>query len=91
MKYVGIDLHKQIIVVCVVNQERKVLERNKFRCLDTERIREHIESHLDEHVGLERLAATTGLSVRHVLRRRIDRVREMLKQTDSHYRTLRQR
>jgi transposase len=41
MKYVGIDLHKQIIVLCVVNQERKVLERKTFRCADAERIREY--------------------------------------------------
>jgi len=41
MKYVGIDLHKQIIVLCVVNQERKVLERKTFRCEDAERIRDY--------------------------------------------------
>jgi transposase len=41
MKYVGIDLHKQIIVLCVVNQERKVLDRKTFRCADVERIREY--------------------------------------------------
>jgi transposase len=41
MKYVGIDLHKQIIVLCVVNQERKILERKEFRCQDTERIRDY--------------------------------------------------
>jgi len=34
MKYVGIDLHKKTIVVCVVNKERKVLQREKFACLD---------------------------------------------------------
>ena len=35
MKYVGIDLHKQTIAVCVVNQERKVLGRKTFLCKDT--------------------------------------------------------
>ncbi len=39
MKYVGIDLHKQIIVLCIVNKDRKILERGKFRCEDAERIR----------------------------------------------------
>jgi transposase len=39
MKYVGIDLHKQTIVLCVVNQERKVLERKRFLCAEPERIR----------------------------------------------------
>ena len=38
MKYVGIDLHKLIIVLCVMNQERKVLDRKTFRCQDTEQI-----------------------------------------------------
>lgn len=33
MKYVGIDLHKKTIVLCVVNKERKVLERKRFLCL----------------------------------------------------------
>jgi transposase len=34
MKYVGIDLHKKSISVCVVDKERTVLERKKFLCLD---------------------------------------------------------
>jgi transposase len=38
MKYVGIDLHKKTIVVCVVNKDRKVLERKKFLCLDVQGI-----------------------------------------------------
>src|ERR1700687_972542 len=38
MKYVGIDLHKKTIVVCVVNKERKVLERKKFLCADVNNI-----------------------------------------------------
>lgn len=35
MKYVGIDLHKQTIVICVVNKERVVLARKKFLCIDS--------------------------------------------------------
>jgi transposase len=38
MKYVGIDLHKKTIVICVVNKDRKVLERKKFLCLDVQNI-----------------------------------------------------
>lgn len=38
MKYVGIDLHKKTIVICVVNKDRKVLERKKFLCVDTKNI-----------------------------------------------------
>jgi transposase len=39
MKFVGIDLHKKTIVLCVVNQEKKVLQRTRFLCADVERIR----------------------------------------------------
>ena len=39
MKYVGIDLHKKTISVCVVDKERKVLQRKKFLCLDVVGIR----------------------------------------------------
>ncbi len=38
MNFVGIDLHKKTISLCVVNQEREVLERKRFYCSDTERI-----------------------------------------------------
>lgn len=64
----------------------------------TRRLREYIDSHLDENIGLDTLAGTAGLSVHHfarafrqsfgepphsyVLRRRIERAQEMLKQTD---------
>jgi len=32
VNYVGIDLHKQIIVLCVMNQDRKVTHRRTFAC-----------------------------------------------------------
>src|SRR5262245_7557981 len=38
MKYVGIDLHKQSITVCVVDQDRAVLQTRRFACADTARI-----------------------------------------------------
>jgi len=38
MKYVGIDLHKRTISICVVNGKREVLDRRRFYCIDTERI-----------------------------------------------------
>jgi hypothetical protein len=38
MKYVGIDLHKKTMVICVVNKDRKVLERKKFLCVDVQNI-----------------------------------------------------
>jgi transposase len=38
MKYVGIDLHKKTIVICVVHKDRTVLERKKFLCADVKNI-----------------------------------------------------
>ena len=35
MQYVGIDLHKKVISLCVVGKDRKVLVRKRFRCDDT--------------------------------------------------------
>ena len=39
MCYVGIDLHKKTITLCVVNQEREVLVRKTFACGQTDKIR----------------------------------------------------
>jgi transposase len=36
VNYVGIDLHKKTIVLCVLNQDRKVLARRTFAPCDTE-------------------------------------------------------
>jgi transposase len=36
MRYVGIDLHKHSITLCVVDQQRTVLTRRRFLCADTE-------------------------------------------------------
>lgn len=57
MKYVGIDLHKQIIVLCVVNKERKVLGRQKFRCADAERIRDYFATLGDFEAVVEATAS----------------------------------
>lgn len=43
MKYVGIDLHKQTISICVVNQAREVLDRKRFYCSRPERIRAYFQ------------------------------------------------
>lgn len=32
MNYVGVDLHKKLIVLCVMDQDRKVLHRRNFLC-----------------------------------------------------------
>src|ERR1700735_633403 len=38
MNYVGIDLHKKTIVLCVMNQDRKVTHRRTFACCQAEEI-----------------------------------------------------
>ncbi|UCC32167.1 MAG: transposase [Phycisphaerales bacterium] len=38
MNFVGIDLHKKTISLCVVDQERNVLDRRRFYCSQPERI-----------------------------------------------------
>jgi transposase len=40
MNYVGIDLHKNSIVLCVINQDLKVRTRRTFACVQTEAIRD---------------------------------------------------
>jgi transposase len=38
VNYVGIDLHKQTIVLCVLNQDGKVVTRRTLACIDVEAI-----------------------------------------------------
>jgi transposase len=38
MNFIGIDLHKKTISVCVVNQERKVLKRQTLNCAESGKI-----------------------------------------------------
>jgi transposase len=47
MKFVGVDLHKQVIKLCVVavvRGRRKVVQRGRFRCEETARIRAFFEA-----------------------------------------------
>jgi transposase len=39
MNFVGIDLHKKTITLCVVNQQRLVLARKTFLCAEPDRLR----------------------------------------------------
>ncbi len=41
MNYVGIDLHKKTIVLCVMNQDLKVITRRTLACCQTEAIGEY--------------------------------------------------
>jgi len=40
VNYVGIDLHKKTIVLCVMDQDRKVTARRTFACCQTEAVRD---------------------------------------------------
>ena len=44
MNFVGIDLHKKTISICVVTQEREILDRKRFYCSEPERIVAFFES-----------------------------------------------
>ena len=39
MNFVGVDLHKQTITMCVVNQARQVLQTRRLACGDASGIR----------------------------------------------------
>lgn len=38
MNYVGVDLHKKLITVCVMDENRKILDRGSFACCEVEKI-----------------------------------------------------
>jgi transposase len=44
MNSVGIDLHKQTISLCVVNQGRQVVARRRFPCSEPEKIHAYLET-----------------------------------------------
>ena len=41
MFFVGIDLHKKTITLCVMNQQRQALDRKIFHCSEPEKIRQY--------------------------------------------------
>lgn len=43
MNFVGVDLHKKTIVMCVVNQARQVLQSHRLACADTSGVRQWFE------------------------------------------------
>jgi len=57
MRYIGVDLHKQSITVCVVDQARNVLERRKFGTRPTEPIREWFSRQVPFQVVVEATAS----------------------------------
>lgn len=58
MNYVGIDLHKKSITVCVVNQGREILERAKLMCDD----REGIEAFFKKQVPFQGVVEASASS-----------------------------
>ncbi len=44
MKFAGIDLHKQTITICVVDQSRNILLRKRLQCANEESIKTFFES-----------------------------------------------
>ncbi len=60
MKYVGVDLHKQFIKICVVqvvHGKRKVMIRRRFECQQTTAIREFFETLTPFQVVVEATAS----------------------------------
>jgi transposase len=60
MKFIGVDLHKQVISVCVICQidrTRKVVERANFRCADVEKLKSWFQRQTPFQVALEATAS----------------------------------
>jgi transposase len=57
MNFVGIDLHKKTIILCVVNQARKVIERRGFDCSQPDRIVEYFRKLGDFQAVVEATAS----------------------------------
>jgi len=57
MNFIGIDLHKQTISICVVNKERKPLEQRKMACSDEEALRQFFAAQPPFQVVVEATAS----------------------------------
>ena len=57
MKFVGVDLHKQTITLCVVDHSRKVLARNRLWCSDEEKVVAYFQELGDFEVVIEATAS----------------------------------
>jgi len=57
MFFVGIDLHKKTIAVCVVDQQFRVVGRQSFLCAEPERIREYFAKLGGFHAVVEATAS----------------------------------
>lgn len=57
MRYAGIDLHKRILVVCILNEKRQIVVRQKFACSDEDAIIAFFKKHRPFRAVME---ATAG-------------------------------
>jgi transposase len=57
MNYIGVDLHKKSITVCVMDQNRKVLARKTIDCKETNEIVEFFRKFRPFHVVVEATAS----------------------------------
>ena len=56
-KFVGVDLHKKLIVICVVDQDRRVLTTQRFLNIETERMAAWLKSLGEFELVLEATAS----------------------------------
>ena len=57
MNFIGIDLHKKTISICIVNKERKVLEQRKMACAEEEDLRKYFAAQPPFQVVVEATAS----------------------------------
>lgn len=57
MNYIGVDLHKKTIVICVVGQDFKVITRRHFACGGMQQIRDWFATQRPFQVAVEATAA----------------------------------
>ena len=56
-KFIGVDLHKKTIVICVVNQAYQIIERRRFACCETQALAEWFAAQSPFEVVVEATAS----------------------------------
>src|SRR5437868_13106981 len=74
IRYVGLDLHKRLIVVCILDAEGNVLNRARLETITAARLAAFAEEHLtaEDHVALE--ATTNCWAVARFLQCRVAKI-----------------
>ena len=60
MNFIGVDLHKKSITVCVMDEKRKVLARKTLACTQTDEIVEFCRQFRPFKVVVEATASSSG-------------------------------